>query len=97
MTNNIPLIKKLARLGVLDTEPVKYKKEGDIVIENSNGENVRVIVDDIPNDELSLMIAAEQLETTKYIKSVVKGYVIVCAIAFGVVLLNYLIQLGWNM
>lgn len=97
MTNNIPLIKKLARLGVLDTEPVKYKKEGDIVIENSNGENVRVIVDDIPNDELSLMIAAEQLKTTKYIKSVVKGYVIVCAIAFGVVLLNYLIQLGWNM
>ncbi len=97
MTNNIPLIKKLARLGVLDTEPVKYKKEGDIVIENSNGENVRVIVDDIPNDELSLMIAAEQLKITKYIKSVVKGYVIVCAIALGIVLLNYLIQLGWNM
>lgn len=97
MTNNIPLIKKLARLGVLDTEPVKYKKEGDIIIENSNGENVRVILNDISNDELSLMIATEQLKTTKYIKSVVKGYVVVCAIAFGIVLLNYLIQLGWNM
>lgn len=96
MTNNIPLIKKLARLGVLNTEPVKYKKEGDIIIENSNGENVRVIFDDIPDDELSLMIATEQLNTVKSIKSMIKGYIIVCVVAFGLVLLNYLIQLGWN-
>ena len=34
MKTNINIIKKLARLGVIDVEPVKYKKEGDIIIKN---------------------------------------------------------------
>ena len=94
MNTNISIIKKLARLGVLDTKPVKYKKEGDIIIKNSEGVEQRVLTEGISDEELPLLIATEQLETTKYIKSVVKGYVIGCCIVLGIWLLTFLIQLG---
>lgn len=38
MKTSTSLIKKLARLGVLETETIKYKKDTDITIENTNGE-----------------------------------------------------------
>lgn len=94
MNTNISIIKKLARLGVLDTEPVKYKKEGDIIIKNSEGVEQRVLTDGISDEELPLLIATEQLEATKYIKSAVKGYVIGCCVVLGIWLLTFLIQLG---
>lgn len=94
MKTSISLIKKLARLGVLETETLDYKKDGDITIENSNGEEVRVLTDNVTDEDLLLLVATEQLKNIKYIKSVVRGYVIGCAITLGIILLNYLIQLG---
>ncbi len=94
MNTNISIIKKLARLGVLDTEPVKYKKEGDIIIKNSEGVEQRVLIEGVSDEDLPLLIATEQLEATKYIKSVVRGYVIGCCVILGIWLLTFLIQLG---
>ena len=97
MKTSISIIKRLARLGVLDTEPVKYKKEDDIIIKNSEGVEQKVIVDGVTDEDLPLLVAMEQLENIKYIKSVVKGYVIACAIALGIWLLAFLLELGSHM
>ena len=94
MKTNVNIIKKLARFGVLDVEPVKYKKEDDIIIKNSEGVEQRVLLDGIADEDLPLMIAAEQLETIKSIKSMVKFTFILGLIAAGVWLLSFLINLG---
>lgn len=94
MKTNVNIIKKLARLGVLDVEPVKYKKEDDIIIKNSEGVEQKVILDGITDEDLPLMIAAEQLETTKSIKSMVKFTFVLGLIAAGIWLLAFLINLG---
>lgn len=96
MKTNISIIKRLARLGVLDTEPVKYKKENDIII-NVEGVEKRVIVDDITDEELSLLIAAEQLETTKSIKNMVKYFYVSALIGVGIWLFFFLLELGSHM
>ena len=94
MKTNVNIIKKLARLGVLDVEPVKYKKEDDIIIKNSEGVEQRVLLDGITDEDLPLMIATEQLETIKSIKSMVKFTFILGLTAAGVWLLAFLINLG---
>lgn len=94
MKTNVNIIKKLARLGVLDVEQVKYKKEDDITIKNSEGVEQRILLDGITDEDLSLMIAAEQLETTKSIKSMVKFTFVLGLIAAGIWLLAFLINLG---
>lgn len=94
MKTNINIIKKLARLGVLDVEQVKYKKEDDIIIKNSEGVEQKVILDGITDEDLPLMIAAEQLETTKSIKSMVKFTFVLGLVAAGIWLLAFLINLG---
>ncbi len=94
MKTNINIIKKLARLGVLDVEQVKYKKEDDIIIKNSEGVEQRVLLDGVTNEDLPLLIAAEQLETTKSIKSMVKFTFVLGLIAAGIWLLAFLINLG---
>ena len=94
MKTNVNIIKKLARVGVLDVEPVKYKKEDDIIIKNSEGEEQRVLLDGITDEELPLLIAAEQLKTTKSIKSMVKFTFVLGLIAAGIWLLAFLINLG---
>lgn len=94
MKTNINIIKKLARLGVLDVEQVKYKKEDDIIIKNSEGVEQKVILDGITDEDLPLMIAADQLETTKSIKSIVKFTFVLGLVAAGIWLLAFLINLG---
>lgn len=94
MKTNVNIIKKLARLGVLDVEQVKYKKEDDIIIKNSEGIEQRILLDGITDEDLPLMIAAEQLETTKSIKSMVKFTFVLGLIAAGIWLLVFLINLG---
>ena len=94
MKTNVNIIKKLARLGVLDVEPVKYKKEDDISIKNAEGVEQKVILDGITDEDLPLMIAAEQLETTKSIKSMVKFTFVLGLVAAGIWLLAFLINLG---
>ena len=94
MKTNVDIIKKLARLGVLDVEQIKYKKEDDIIIKNSEGVEQKVLLDGITDEDLPLMIAAEQLETTKSIKSMVKFTFVLGLIAAGIWLLAFLINLG---
>ena len=94
MKTNVNIIKKLARLGVLDVEQVKYKKEDDIIIKNSEGVEQRILLDGITDEDLPLMIAAEQLETTKSIKSMVKFTFVLGLVAAGIWLLAFLINLG---
>lgn len=94
MKTNVNIIKKLARLGVLDVEPVKYKKEDDIIIKNSEGVEQKILLDGITDEDLPLMIAAEQLETTKSIKGMVKFTFVLGLVAAGIWLLVFLINLG---
>lgn len=100
-TDNKNLIKKLGRLGVLDTEPVQNnymsrfnKNENDITIENESGVICKVITDSVKDEELPLMIMAEQLSTLKSIKNMVKYFYVSALIAVGVWLLFFLLELG---
>ena len=94
MKTNVNIIKKLARLGVLDVESAKYKKEDDIIIKNYEGEEQRVLLNGITDEDLPLLIATEQLETTKSIKNMVKYFYVSALIAVGIWLLFFLIELG---
>ena len=94
MKTNINIIKRLARIGVLDVEPVKYKREGDIIIKNDEGEERRILLGGIADEDLPLLIAIEQLETIKSIKSMIKFTFILSLVAAGIWLLAFLINLG---
>ena len=83
MKTNVNIIKKLARLGVLDVEPVKYKKEDDIVIKNSEGEEQRVLLDGVTDEDLPLLIAAEQLKTLKSIQKMLKFFTILTIVTLA--------------
>lgn len=94
MTNNKKIIRKLARLGVLKTEPVKstsFLSDNDVVITKYDSKE-KVILEDMTNEELLLMIEAEKLESIKYIKNVVKAYVITSWIILGIWLIKFLIE-----
>lgn len=95
-TTNKSLIKKLAYLGVLETQPIEdlsKKTEDDITIVKGVGE-AKVLLDGITDEDLPLMIATEQLETTKSIKSMVKFTFVLGLVAAGIWLLAFLINLG---
>lgn len=99
MTNNKMLLRKLANLGVLKTEFIKpnsFTNDDDIIITNAyDNSKERVIIDkDTTNEELLLMIETEKLSTLKYIKSVVKAYVIGSIIVLIMWILNFLLQWG---
>lgn len=94
MKTSVTLIKKLARLGVLGTETIKYKRDNDITIENSDGENVRVLTDNVTDEDIPLMIAAEQLATLKSIRNMVKYFYVTALIGVGVWWFIWLATLG---
>lgn len=72
MKTNINIIKKMAKLGILDTEPVKSRKEDDIIIINDIDKERKVILDGITDEDLPMLIALKQFEVLKSIKSMVK-------------------------
>lgn len=83
MKTNINIIKKMAKLGILDTEPVKSRKEDDIIIINDIDKERKVILDGITDEDLPMLIALKQFEVLKSIKSMVKflvGSVVVGAL-----------------
>jgi hypothetical protein len=96
MTSNKRLLKKLANLGVLKTEPIKlssFANENDIIITKSNDSKEKVILDkDTTNEELLLMIEAENLETLKSIKNMIKFFVVSTLIGAGIWLFNFLLE-----
>ena len=93
MKANTNIIKKLARLGVLQVEPIKYKKENDIIIKNDEGVEQRVIIDNMTDEDLSLMIATEQLNVLKDIKFFIKTTFVLGLIAAGIWILAFLLSL----
>ena len=83
MKTNINIIKKMAKLGILDTEPVKSRKEDDIIIINDIDKERKVILDGITDEDLPMLISLKQFEVLKSIKSMVKflvGSVVVGAL-----------------
>lgn len=73
MKTNINIIKKMAKLGILNTEPVKSRKEDDIIIIiNDIDKERKVILDGITDEDLPMLIALKQFEVLKSIKSMVK-------------------------
>lgn len=94
MTNNKKLIRKLARLGVLKTEPVKstsFLSDNDVVITKYDSKE-KVILEDTTNEELLLMIEAENLETLKSIKNMIKFFVVSTLIGAGIWLFSFLME-----
>ena len=94
MKTNVNIIKRMARLEILRTEPVKYKKEEDIIIKNDMGEERRVILEDITDEDLPTLIALKQFEVIKSIKSMIKFTMICGLAAAGIWLLVFLLELG---
>ena len=100
-TDNKKLIEKLGRLNVLDLEPIQNnymsrlnKNENDIIIENSSGEDCKIITDGITDEDLPLMIMTEQLSMLRSIKNMVKYFYISALVGAGIWLLFFLIELG---
>ena len=94
MKTDINIIKRLARMGVLDTEPVKYKKDDDIIIKNDIEEEQKVIIDNITDEDLPLLVAMKQLEYIKTIRSIVKFSFVCGLVAAGIWLLLFLISIS---
>lgn len=98
MTNNKELIKELARVGILQTEPVKSERllsENDIVFTGNDGEKKKVIVDqNLTNEEILLMIEADKLAKVNSIKSMVKFFVILTVIGMIAGLIGVMSLLG---
>ena len=94
MKTDINIIKRLARMGVLDTEPVKYKKDDDIIIKNDTEEEQKVIIDNITDEDLPLLVAMKQLEYIKTIRSIVKFSFVCGLVAAGIWLLLFLISIS---
>ena len=97
MKTSISIIKKMARLGILDTEPVKYRKDDDIIIKDDMGEEKKVILDVITDEDLPMLIAVKQFEVIKSIKSMIKFFLICGLVAAGIWILAFLIELGSHM
>ena len=94
MKTDINIIKRLARMGVLDTEPVKYKRDDDIIIKNDMEEEQKVIIDNITDEDLPLLVAMKQLEYIKTIRSIVKFSFVCGLVAAGIWLLLFLISIS---
>ncbi len=94
MKTNVKIIKKLARLGVLNTEYVKNKNDNDIILENLDGTQMKVITDGITDEDLPLMIYTKQLEMLKSINFFVKTTFILGVIAAVVWILSFMIQMS---
>lgn len=97
MKTNINIIKRLARLGVLEVEQAKYKKEDDIIIKNYEGVEQKVIIDGLTDEDLAMMVEVEKLSTLQSIKGMVKAFYISALICGGIWLLFFLIDLGSHM
>ena len=98
MTNDKRLLTKLAKLGVLQTEPVKVNSfigVNDLVITKYDASKEKVIFDkDTTNEELLLMVETEKLETLKSIKSMVKFFVVLSGFSIGGLLCYFLRGMG---
>ena len=98
--DNKNLIKKLGKLGVLDIEPVQnnhmsgLKNGNDITTENDSGVICKVITDNVTDEELPLIIMAEQLSILKSIKNMIKFFYYSAIIGIIVWLLFFLIELS---
>ncbi len=97
MKTNVNIIKKLAKLGVLEVAPIKNKNENDIVITDDEGYKKKVLIEGISDEDLSLMVATEMLENIKTIKFVVKTSFILGIIGAGIWLIGVLLELGSRM
>lgn len=94
MKTSVYIIKRMARLGIINTEPVKFRKADDIIIKNEMGEERKVIVDGLTDEDLPILIALEQFEVIKSIKSMIK-FVMICGIVAAIIWwLVYLLELG---
>lgn len=98
MTTNKELIKELARVGILQTEPIKSERlltENDIIITNSEGIKEKVIIDyNLTNEEILMMIEVDKLEKVKSIKSMVKFFTVLTIIGIIVLVIGALYLLN---
>ena len=82
MKTSINVIKKLAQLRVIPTQRFNKKEDGDIIVPiGIDGINEKVILDGITDEDLPLMIMAEQLKTLKTIKKGVIFFVVLSVIS----------------
>ena len=79
-TDNKTLVKELAELKVLQTEPIKHQTQNDITVTNSNGESCRVITDNISDEDLPILIQTKQLKTLNAIKNMITFYTVLTVI-----------------
>ena len=80
MLKDKDLIEKLGMMGILATEEIKGEPQKDDIVLDYGSYQKRVIVDSVPEEELQLLVAVEQLETLKSIKGMVKFFVILAII-----------------
>lgn len=87
MKTSIDIIKKMGELGILKTETVKDKKFDDVTFTNDMGIEKRVILDGITADDLPVLVALKQYETSKKIKSMVTFLIVLGLATVGTGLL----------
>lgn len=80
MLKDRELIEKLGEMGILATEVIEGTPDKDDIVLDYGSYKKRVVVDSVPEEELMLYIAAEQLKNVQSIKSMVKFFVILTVI-----------------
>ncbi|MBQ6893366.1 MAG: hypothetical protein IJN48_04095 [Clostridia bacterium] len=95
MLKDKELIEKLGMMGILATEELKGPAEKDDIVLDYGSYQKRVIVDSVPEEELMLAVAVEQLETLKSIKSMVKFFVVLTVIGLVITALAFFLPAMW--
>ena len=84
--SNKNLLKKLAKLDVLETESINstsFVSKDDIIIEKDDGSKAKVILEkDMNMNKLMLMVQVEQLSVLKFIETIIYRYIVGCIILF---------------
>lgn len=91
MLSDKELIEKLGIMGILGTEEIEGAPNKDDIVLDYGSYQKRVVVDSVPEDELLLAVAVEQLATLKSIKGMVKFFVVLAVIAIVLAVLPLVI------
>ena len=84
------LLSKLVSLGIYQTEPLNNNNiDNENIITDAVGNNLRVITENVSDDEVYTALEVEKIETLKSIKSMLKFFVVLTVIGLFIFFLMF--------
>ncbi len=88
---NKTILSKLAKYNILESRELKggRKQNGDNVVTDEFG-NTIVVIDDVPNEEISMQLELKKIDLLHSIKNMLKFFTITYIIGFAAILLYFI-------